>query len=147
MTDDSTVAFTGLSLRMSRCSWMQQPIDNLKTNLSGIRTGRASPGVPDRTGHCSNEIESADHGPFSQTSARTDQNWCAGMLDIIKVAAYGEQTPSQSLKSLASVAVRGPQLLAVSVYDPSVMFDTMYFLVYLYQRCLQLTPSYVCMTS
>lgn len=44
----------------------------------------------------------------------------AGMLDRIKVAAYGESTPSHTLKSLAGVAVRSPQLLAVSVFDPSV---------------------------
>ena len=41
----------------------------------------------------------------------------AGMLDHLKVHAYGERL---SLKSLASVSVRDSQLLAVSAFDPGV---------------------------
>ena len=42
------------------------------------------------------------------------------MLDTIKVAAYGEKSPSHSFKSLASVSLRSAQVLAVGVFDPSV---------------------------
>jgi ribosome recycling factor len=40
-----------------------------------------------------------------------------GMLDHLKVDAYGER---MSLKSLGSVSVRDNQLLAVSAFDPGV---------------------------
>ena len=40
-----------------------------------------------------------------------------GMLDHLRVDAYGER---MSLKSLGSVSVRDSQLLAVSAFDPGV---------------------------
>lgn len=42
---------------------------------------------------------------------------CAGMLDHIRVEAYGEKMP---LHTLATVLARDAQLLVASVYDPSV---------------------------
>ncbi len=42
---------------------------------------------------------------------------CAGMLDHLRVLAYGEAAP---LKSLASVAVREGQTLVVTAFDPQV---------------------------
>lgn len=41
----------------------------------------------------------------------------AGMLDTIKVDAYGDRMP---LKGVASVTVKDAQSLSVSVFDPSV---------------------------
>ena len=40
-----------------------------------------------------------------------------GMLDHLKVDVYGEKLP---LKACGTVLVRDPQLLAISVFDPSV---------------------------
>jgi Ribosome recycling factor len=40
-----------------------------------------------------------------------------GMLDHVKVEAYGE---TMLLKNLATVSVKDPQLLVVTVFDPSV---------------------------
>ncbi len=41
----------------------------------------------------------------------------AGMLDLVKVEVYGDTMP---MKGVAAVSVRDAQMLAVSVFDPSV---------------------------
>ena len=41
----------------------------------------------------------------------------AGLIDNLRVELYGEKVP---LRGLGSVAVRDPQLLAVSAFDPQV---------------------------
>ena len=43
-----------------------------------------------------------------------------GLLDNIKVEAYGEKVP---FKSLAACTVREAQLLAVTAFDPGVSFE------------------------
>jgi len=40
-----------------------------------------------------------------------------GMLDHLKVEAYGERVP---LKAVGTVSVRDPQLLSVTLFDPSL---------------------------
>jgi ribosome recycling factor len=40
-----------------------------------------------------------------------------GMLDHLKVEAYGDRVP---LKAVGSVSVRNPQLLAISLFDPGL---------------------------
>ncbi len=65
---------------------MQKAVDKLKGDLTGIRTGRANP----------------------------------GMVDSLKVEAYGSSTP---LKQLGSVSSPEPQQLVIRPFDPSVIKD------------------------
>lgn len=65
---------------------MQKAVDKLKGDLTGIRTGRANP----------------------------------GMVDSLRVEAYGSPTP---LKQLASVSAPEPQQLVIRPFDPSVIKD------------------------
>ena len=64
----------------------QKAVDKLKGDLTGIRTGRANP----------------------------------GMVDSLRVEAYGSPTP---LKQLASVSAPEPQQLVIRPFDPSVIKD------------------------
>jgi ribosome recycling factor len=61
-------------------------LQHLKSNLAGIRTGRAAP----------------------------------GLLDSVRVTAYGSQAP---LKQLASVAAPEPQQLVIRPFDTSIIKD------------------------
>ncbi len=63
---------------------MQKAVDKLKGDLTGIRTGRANP----------------------------------GMVDSLKVDAYGSPTP---LKQLGSVSSPEPQQLVIRPFDPSII--------------------------
>lgn len=54
-----------------------------------------------------------------QTQLRSSD---AGMLDHIRVEAYGEKMP---LHTLATVLARDAQLLVASVYDPAVRLKTL----------------------
>ena len=63
---------------------MQKAVDKLKGDLTGIRTGRANP----------------------------------GMVDSLRVDAYGSPTP---LKQLASVSAPEPQQLVIRPFDPSII--------------------------
>jgi ribosome recycling factor len=54
---------------------------------------------------------------FQIVAALTLAECCAGMLDHIRVEAYGEK---MQLHTLATVLARDAQLLVASVYDPSV---------------------------
>lgn len=89
---------------------MDKSIERLQDILASVRVGRASPG-------------GARHGCVGgvhercMSSSITALTWCTGMLDHLKVDAYGER---MSLKSLGSVSVRDNQLLAVSAFDPGV---------------------------
>jgi ribosome recycling factor len=65
---------------------MHKTVDKLKGDMTGIRTGRANP----------------------------------GMVDSLKVDAYGSPTP---LKQLASVSAPEPQQLVIRPFDPSVIKD------------------------
>lgn len=65
---------------------MDKALSHLKTNLAGIRTGRAAP----------------------------------GLLDSVRVTAYGSQTP---LKQLASVGAPEPQQLVIRPFDTSIIKD------------------------
>lgn len=65
---------------------MKKAVDKLKGDLTGIRTGRASP----------------------------------GMVDTLRVDAYGSPTP---LKQLGSVSAPEPQQLVIRPFDPSVIKD------------------------
>lgn len=65
---------------------MDKALQHLKSNLAGIRTGRAAP----------------------------------GLLDSVRVTAYGSQTP---LKQLASVAAPEPQQLVIRPFDTSIIKD------------------------
>ena len=65
---------------------MDKAVDKLKSDLTGIRTGRANP----------------------------------GMVDSVRVEAYGSPTP---LKQLASVSAPEPQQLVIRPFDPSVIKD------------------------
>jgi len=65
---------------------MDKALSHLKTNLAGIRTGRAAP----------------------------------GLLDSVRVTAYGSQTP---LKQLASVGAPEPQQLVIRPFDVSIIKD------------------------
>ena len=65
---------------------MDKALDKLKGDLTGIRTGRANP----------------------------------GMVDSLRVTAYGSPTP---LKQLASVTAPEPQQLVIRPFDPSVIKD------------------------
>jgi ribosome recycling factor len=65
---------------------MDKALNHLKTNLAGIRTGRAAP----------------------------------GLLDSVRVTAYGSQTP---LKQLASVGAPEPQQLVIRPFDTSIIKD------------------------
>ena len=63
---------------------MQKAVDKLKSDLTGIRTGRANP----------------------------------GMVDTLKVDAYGSPTP---MKQIASVSAPEPQQLVIRPFDPSTI--------------------------
>ncbi len=65
---------------------MDKALSHLKTNLAGIRTGRAAP----------------------------------GLLDSVRVTAYGSQAP---LKQLASVGAPEPQQLVIRPFDVSIIKD------------------------
>lgn len=65
---------------------MDKAVDKLKSDLTGIRTGRANP----------------------------------GMVDSIRVDAYGSPTP---LKQLASVSSPEPQQLVIRPFDASIIKD------------------------
>ncbi|QDT67196.1 Ribosome-recycling factor [Planctomycetes bacterium MalM25] len=65
---------------------MDKALDKLKGDLTGIRTGRANP----------------------------------GMVDSLRVDAYGSPTP---LKQLGSVSAPEPQQLVIRPFDPSVIKD------------------------
>jgi len=65
---------------------MDKALQHLKSNLAGIRTGRAAP----------------------------------GLLDSVRVTAYGSQTP---LKQLASVGAPEPQQLVIRPFDTSIIKD------------------------
>lgn len=65
---------------------MEKAVTKLKQDLTGIRTGRASP----------------------------------GLLDPLRVEAYGTQTP---IKQLASVSAPEPQQIVVRPFDPSTIKD------------------------
>lgn len=63
---------------------MEKTIDGLKSNLGGIRTGRANP----------------------------------GLVDSLKVEAYGSTVP---MKQLASVGAPDPTQIVIRPYDPSTI--------------------------
>ncbi len=63
---------------------MKKAVDKLKGDLTGIRTGRANP----------------------------------GMVDTLRVDAYGSPTP---LKQLGSVSAPEPQQLVIRPFDPSII--------------------------
>lgn len=65
---------------------MQKAVDVLKRSLSGIRTGRANP----------------------------------GLVDSLKVDAYGSPAP---LKTLASVSAPEPSQILIRPFDPSTLKD------------------------
>ncbi|GAB5404946.1 MAG: ribosome recycling factor [Aureliella sp.] len=65
---------------------MEKAIAHLKNSLSGIRTGRATP----------------------------------GLVDSVRVEAYGSQSP---IKQLASVAAPEPQQLVIRPYDAGTIKD------------------------
>ncbi len=65
---------------------MEKAVARLKTNLAGIRTGRANP----------------------------------GLVDSLKVDAYGSQMP---MKQLASVACPEPMQIVIRPFDPTTMKD------------------------
>jgi ribosome recycling factor len=65
---------------------MEKAVLKLKNDLSGIRTGRANP----------------------------------GLVDSLRVDAYGSPTP---IKQLASVSVPEPQQILIRPFDPSVLKD------------------------
>jgi len=65
---------------------MDKALQHLKSNLAGIRTGRAAP----------------------------------GLLDSVRVTAYGSQSP---LKQLASVGAPEPQQLVIRPSDTSIIKD------------------------
>jgi ribosome recycling factor len=65
---------------------MDKALQHLKSNLAGIRTGRAAP----------------------------------GLLDSVRVTAYGSQSP---LKQLASVGAPEPQQLVIRPFDTSIIKD------------------------
>ena len=65
---------------------MEKAVARLKSNLAGIRTGRANP----------------------------------GLVDSLKVDAYGSQCP---LKQLASVGCPEPTQIMIRPYDPSTLKD------------------------
>ena len=65
---------------------MDKAVAVLAVNLSGIRTGRANP----------------------------------GLVESVRVEAYGSQTP---LKQLASISTPEPQQLVVRPYDPTIIKD------------------------
>lgn len=65
---------------------MDKAVAVLAVNLSGIRTGRANP----------------------------------GLVESVRVEAYGSQTP---LKQLASISTPEPQQIVVRPYDPTIIKD------------------------
>ena len=65
---------------------MEKAVAHLKNSLTGIRTGRATP----------------------------------GLVDSIRVEAYGSQTP---LKQLASIGTPEPQQIVIRPYDASTIKD------------------------
>lgn len=65
---------------------MEKALTKLKSDLTGIRTGRATP----------------------------------GLVDSLKIDAYGSQTP---LKQIASVSAPEPQQLVIRPFDPSTIKD------------------------
>lgn len=65
---------------------MEKAIGKLKSDLTGIRTGRANP----------------------------------GLLDSLRVEAYGSATP---IKTIASVSAPEPQQLVIRPFDPSIIKD------------------------
>jgi ribosome recycling factor len=65
---------------------MEKAIAKLKSDLTGIRTGRANP----------------------------------GLLDSLRVEAYGSPTP---IKTIASVSAPEPQQLVIRPFDPSIIKD------------------------
>jgi ribosome recycling factor len=65
---------------------MDKALQHLKSNLAGIRTGRAAP----------------------------------GLLDSVRVTAYGSRSP---LKQLASVGAPEPQQLVIRPFDTSIIKD------------------------
>jgi ribosome recycling factor len=65
---------------------MEKAIAKLKSDLMGIRTGRANP----------------------------------GLLDSLRVDAYGSSTP---IKTIASVSAPEPQQLVIRPFDPSIIKD------------------------
>ncbi len=65
---------------------MEKAIAKLKSDLTGIRTGRANP----------------------------------GLLDSLRVEAYGSPTP---IKTIASVSAPEPQQLLIRPFDPSILKD------------------------
>ncbi|MCX7426891.1 MAG: ribosome recycling factor [Planctomycetia bacterium] len=65
---------------------MEKTIDGLKSDLSGIRTGRANP----------------------------------GLVDSLRVDAYGSSVP---IKQLASVGAPDPNQIVIRAYDPGTLKD------------------------
>jgi ribosome recycling factor len=65
---------------------MEKALSKLKSDLTGIRTGRANP----------------------------------GMVDSLRVEAYGSPTP---IKAIASVSAPEPQQLVIRPFDPSTIKD------------------------
>lgn len=65
---------------------MEKAIAKLRSDLTGIRTGRANP----------------------------------GLLDSLRVEAYGSPTP---IKTIASVSAPEPQQLVIRPFDPSIIKD------------------------
>ena len=65
---------------------MEKALAKLKSDLTGIRTGRANP----------------------------------GLLDSLRVEAYGSPTP---IKTIASVSAPEPQQLVIRPFDPSIIKD------------------------
>lgn len=96
---------------MLRRRAMDKSIERLQDILASVRVGRASPGDQDRL------RAAVIERPRQGCCMRNCNMWHAGMLDHLKVDAYGER---MSLKSLGSVSVRDGQLLAVSAFDPGV---------------------------
>lgn len=58
-----------------------------------------------------------DHLQHELSNIRTGRA-TSGMLDHLKVDVYGERLP---LKAVGSATVRDPQLLAVTLFDPSTL--------------------------
>ena len=93
------------------CRAMERPIERLQDILASVRVGRASPGMHDGRGwpYSLGTAVKKQHSVIASTTA--------GMLDHLKVDAYGDKL---SLRSMASVSVRESQLLAVSPFDAQV---------------------------
>lgn len=111
---------------------MNKAVEHLQHELANIRTGRATPGKNKRSQQgWAGRLVLAQHEHINHRMPHCMLPGCtaaveaeqlplgvgAGMLDHLKVDVYGERMP---LKACGTVLVRDPQLLAISVFDPSV---------------------------